>query len=280
MNDFPLDQTGKLTVGLFRMRKDFSSRLEKGAPGWLLAYTLKGRGCIRHAHGELTVEKGDLVLLLPETRYDYSPLGKPKHWDLLLAYFFPRTDWYALLKWPQVAPGLLRLQLAEPALRRKIERELLEVNRLYNGPLNHREMFAMNGLEKVFLNCNLLPLKTEKSGLDPRVLRAMDFLCRNLSQPVTLARLARECGMSVSRLSHLFREQVGQTPQLFLEVQRLKQARMCLELTRNSVNFIALEVGFQDPFHFSHRFKHHFGVSPKKYRENAGIFRELRPDIR
>ena len=53
----------------------------------------------------------------------------------------------------------------------------------------------------------------------------MEYLCRELGGPVPLGELARHCGLSPSRLSHLFREQVGRTPQQFLEMQRMNQSQ-------------------------------------------------------
>ena len=128
-------------------------------------------------------------------------------------------------------------------------------------------MLAMNALEKVLLLCDGVNPRSEQSCLDSRVLQAMDYLCQNLSQAVTLDRLAHHCGLSISRLAHLFREQVGQTPHQFLEMQRMTRARQLLNLTQQPVSAIAAETGFPDLFHFSKRFKHHLGLSPRNYRD-------------
>lgn len=253
-------------MGLFHMKKNYARWRENGAPGWLLVYTLDGMGRFGHAHGDLHVRKGDLILLAPKIRNDYGLEDTLKRWDLLWAYFFPRTDWLPLLKWPEEAPGILKLQLSNPASRATIVRELGDAHRLHTGPQRQREMLAMNALEKVLLLCDTINPRSEQSHMDSRILRAMDYLCQNLSQAVTLSQLAQRCGLSVSRLAHLFREQVGQTPHQFLEMQRMTHARQLLDLTQQPVTTVAAESGFPDLFHFSKRFKHYLGVSPRNYR--------------
>jgi AraC family transcriptional regulator of arabinose operon len=250
------------------MKKHYARWREHGAPCWLMVYTLGGRGRFGHERGELLVGKGDMVLLQPKVRHDYGLEDTLKRWDLLWAYFFPRSDWLALLKWPEEAPGLLRLHLSNSPLRNQIARQFMEAHRLHMGPQRQREMLAMNALEKLLLLCDGVNPRSEQSCMDPRVLRAMDYLCQNLSQAVTLDRLAQRCGLSVSRLAHLFREQVEQTPHQFLEMQRMTRARQLLDLTQQTVTAIAAETGFPDLFHFSKRFKYHLGLSPRNYRHN------------
>jgi len=55
---------------------------------------------------------------------------------------------------------------------------------------------------------------------------------------------------------------MGTTPQRFAERLRLDHARHLLERTNLSVSEVAAEVGFDDPFYFSRRFKRAFGKAP------------------
>ena len=262
----PVPPAGRLTMGLFRMRKTYARWRENGAPGWLLIYTVEGMGRFGHAGGDLVVSKGDLILIPPKVRNDYGLEDSLKRWDLLWAYFFPRNDWLPLLKWPETAPGILQLHLSNHVVRSRIVRQLLEARQLHMGAQRQREMLAMNALEKALLLCDAVNPRSEQAAMDSRVLRAMDHLCQNLSQPMTLGQLAQQCGLSVSRLAHLFRKQVGQTPRDFLEMQRMTRARQLLDLTQQPVTAIAAESGFPDLFHFSKRFKLHVGLSPRLYR--------------
>ena len=101
---------------------------------------------------------------------------------------------------------------------------------------------------------------------DPRVRRAMDYLAANLRQPFRLETLARHCGLSVSRLAHLFKTGAGTSPQQFFEQQRMWHAGQLLRLTGLPVAEVAVEVGYDDPFYFSNRFRRYAGKSPTQFR--------------
>ncbi|MGH9342157.1 MAG: arabinose operon transcriptional regulator AraC [Terriglobia bacterium] len=264
----PLPPAGRLTTGLFHMKRSYARWREYGAPGWLLIYTLGGIGRIGLQQDDLLLDKGDLVLIAPTTRNDYGLEQTHQRWNLLWAYFFPRAEWHELLNWPEVSPGISKLHLQDAATQMKFYRRLKRVHDLNVGPKRRREFFAMNSLENFLLDCDEVNPEWEKSRLDPRVLLAMNWLCQNLDQKTKLSSIARRCGISVSRLTHLFREQSGRTVGQFHDMQRIVRARQLLEMTQGSVAAIANEVGFPDPFHFSRRFKQYLGVSPQMYRRN------------
>ncbi len=56
------------------------------------------------------------------------------------------------------------------------------------------------------------------------------------------------------------------TPQRFIETQRLDRAKQLRELTPRSVATVAFDVGFENPFYFSLRFKRYTTMSPTEYR--------------
>ncbi|MBC8074887.1 MAG: helix-turn-helix transcriptional regulator, partial [Chloroflexales bacterium] len=85
--------------------------------------------------------------------------------------------------------------------------------------------------------------------------------------PVNVAALAREIGLSPSRLSHLFKQQVGSSIVETALALRLRQAARLLAFTQHPVATIAHEAGFQSAFYFSRQFKAYYGQSPSAYRK-------------
>jgi AraC family transcriptional regulator of arabinose operon len=266
-------QVNQITAGYFRQRKGYYAWRPKGTTDWLLIYTIGGRGRIGYATDgaartdELIAEPGDAVILQPGTMHDYGVEPTRQRWELLWAHFHPRPAWHEWLAWPAVAPGLLRLTLSDAHIRRKIVARFGQVNALANGPLRHAETFAMNALEEVLLWCDVQNPRSQGSPMDARVRAATEYLCRNLREKVTLDALAEHCHLSASRLSHLFRVQVGYTPQQFLELQRMNRATQLLEMTSQSIKEISREVGFDNPFYFTLRFKKLKGSSPRAFRQ-------------
>ena len=96
---------------------------------------------------------------------------------------------------------------------------------------------------------------------------AIDYICLNYAEPLTVTQIARQCGLSASRFAHLFRSQTGETPQRYLELQRLHRACQLLEFTQEPIREIARQVGFDNPFYFTLRFKRQQGVSPRHLRQ-------------
>ncbi len=214
-------------------------------------------------------ETGDAVLIRPGTRHDYGIAPSADSWEILWAHFQPRPAWHEWLHWPETAPGLMRLTLAEPIVSQKIIRRFHEAHILATGSLRRRDAFAMNALEEVLLWCDTQNARTRSSRWDARVQAAVDYAYNHLADKITTETLAAQGGLSASRLTPLFRAQVGLTPQQFLEQQRLARARQLLAHTSRSVGAVAAEVGFENPFYFTLRFKKHTGLSPRDWRKRA-----------
>jgi AraC family transcriptional regulator of arabinose operon len=88
----------------------------------------------------------------------------------------------------------------------------------------------------------------------------------NLGQDVPISELGRLVGLSRSRFTVLFTQQLKMSPQAYFEAARLGRAAQLLRASHWSIGEIAEEVGYQSPFYFSTRFRRYFGTSPSHYR--------------
>jgi AraC family transcriptional regulator of arabinose operon len=268
-----------LFTGHYRMTSGYRTWREHGTPDWLLILTLDGQGRFGHAFGEDTiVGPGELVLLRPGTRHDYGIAGGEGLWELLWAHFQPRSFWTDWLRWPEAATGLMHLSLAEPIVRRKITTRFSEAHKLAIGALPRKTAFALNALEEVLLWCATQNPRTRPQPRDERVQGVLDYIHGHLAEKMTLAVLADQSRLSASRLSHLFRQQLGMTPQQYLETQRLLRAQQLLARTAHSVGEVAAQVGFENPFYFTLRFKRQTGLAPTEWRRKADALETAVPD--
>jgi AraC family transcriptional regulator of arabinose operon len=243
---------------------------QQGTRDWLLIYTLTGAGRYGFAKGgEHTSSAGDISLYRPGAFQDYQFSPAVRTWDLLFAHFLPPPDWLPWLNWPEIAPGLMKLNLQETALRRRVVLRLKDMIRLNASSHPRGQSLALNALEEVLLWCDSVNPRRSASLLDPRIGRAMDFLTTHVSEPFSEERLARAAGLSASRLRHLFREQVGDSPRHFQERERLRRAGELLAMSRQTIGEIALGLGFTNPFYFTLRFKKQTGESPRAYRQRT-----------
>ena len=65
-----------------------------------------------------------------------------------------------------------------------------------------------------------------------------------------------------------FRDRIGHTPRKFREMKRMEFAASRLGMGM-SVNAVAAELGFADPYFFSRMFKRYLGASPSSYKGRA-----------
>jgi AraC family transcriptional regulator of arabinose operon len=87
------------------------------------------------------------------------------------------------------------------------------------------------------------------------------------AQVLQLDDLAKVAGVSPNHLIRLFKQELQLTPLEWLWRERIRQAETLLEHSGFSVSEIAFRCGFQNPYHFSRRFKETTGTSPKSYRQ-------------
>lgn len=111
------------------------------------------------------------------------------------------------------------------------------------------------------------PRRTQAPGVrHPRIALALDHLEAHHAEPLNMAAVAKQLGMSRFQFAHLFREQVGQSPYQYLITRRITHASALLRRGHRSVTEAALSVGFQDLGRFSRSFRRQLGCSPREYR--------------
>ena len=83
---------------------------------------------------------------------------------------------------------------------------------------------------------------------------------------LSLAEFAQSVNLSVWRLCHIFKSDVGMPPIRYLRQLRMERAKQLLESSFLSVKEIAFQVGLNDESHFVRDFKSTYGYSPALYR--------------
>ncbi len=111
------------------------------------------------------------------------------------------------------------------------------------------------------------------SSLTPRIHRDDALLVSQIKNRIDLApafvpeltALAREYGLSVSKLSRSFKQQYGIPLHAYVIERRLCESAHLLEQRNLTVGEVAEIVGYSKQSQFSAAFKRRFGVSPKDY---------------
>lgn len=91
------------------------------------------------------------------------------------------------------------------------------------------------------------------------------ILMNNLDSPPTIAWLAREVGMSESKLKKTFKQVFGHSVYQYALYNRMEKAKELLESRQYNVSEVGGLVGYSNLAHFAKAFKKQYSVAPKQY---------------
>jgi AraC family transcriptional regulator of arabinose operon len=258
-------EISSIELGHFVQHSDYQVDRVHGSASWLIILTLDGQGAFGYRGGEIRSAPGDICLLQPRVYHSYGIAEGAELWELRWAHFQARPHWAPFLDLPTVGPGLSRVHLEDEEFARVVERTA-EATRLFWRRNATDELIAMAVLEEVLIRvhrgANLPGLRR-----DPRVEEAIEFATRRLADPIGLNDMARAVNLSPSRFGHLFLTEMGVSPCAFLERQRLARAAHLLQISTSTIQEISSQVGFENAFYFSNRFRRSFNMSPSEYRK-------------
>lgn len=95
---------------------------------------------------------------------------------------------------------------------------------------------------------------------------AINYIDANYDKLVTLKEIAKACCLSVSRLVHVFKEQMGITVIEYLTSIRIERAKQLLLTTDQNCTEVCFQSGFNNQSYFTRTFKDLTGVTPRQFR--------------
>ena len=124
------------------------------------------------------------------------------------------------------------------------------------------EMFLYNAMA-------LIQSNTENTHGERYTDRYIDKLLANLNNyayvPLKVSQIYKEYPLAQSTLINCFRRRTGYTIIQYLGIKKMEYAAQMLRDPENNVTDIAATVGISSLSHFIHKFKEHFGITPKEY---------------
>jgi len=98
-----------------------------------------------------------------------------------------------------------------------------------------------------------------------KIYKIRDQIFAHLSRPPVLDDLAKEAGMSKSKLKRLFKQIFGESIFNYYQSFRMREAARLLKERRLTVSEVGYEMGFSNLSHFTRVFEEHIGMKPKKF---------------
>jgi len=102
---------------------------------------------------------------------------------------------------------------------------------------------------------------------DARINNLIDYLQRNISQPLNLDTLAESVAMSRRTLTRHFMKATGMSVASWITAERLRRSQLLLESSNLPIEAVAEQVGYLSAVTWRQQFKARFGVSPAEWRK-------------
>jgi YesN/AraC family two-component response regulator len=101
----------------------------------------------------------------------------------------------------------------------------------------------------------------------PQLKEVFDYIEANYNQGITLSDVADAVGYSPAYLTSRVAKQTGDTVNGWIVKRRMAAARPLLKDTDQTIEQIAIKLGYQNACHFSRQFRQHHGLPPKNWRK-------------
>lgn len=236
----------------------------KGAPEHILILNMAGKGWLRMNNKLWSVLPHHVAFVPALVPHAYGA-DDSIPWNIYWLHFAgDQAD--AFMEWKSsiVEDPVFMLGSVESLI------DLFETAMRYSiAPFHEKTMANLVRLMHGILGETLLQREEKRQGpkmVEGRILKSIRHMKDSLAENLTLEELARVATLSVPHYSSLFKSHTGSSPLRFFTRLRLQKACELIEDSNQTVQSIAYELGFNDPFYFGRIFKKFIGVSPSQYR--------------
>ncbi len=95
------------------------------------------------------------------------------------------------------------------------------------------------------------------------------YFQENYMKKISVEEIARYTYLSTTYVTKIYKEITGDTPINYLINLRMNKAQEILREGHFSVQEVAKQVGYEDPYYFSKLFKKRYGCSPSEYKKKS-----------
>lgn len=219
---------------------------------------LDGSGTFTYVNRKLSVEKGDIVII-PERLFCYSEwIGDP---DIHVIYLNFNLNIDKTLS----NYDLQAFSLDDPEEQSAAIDSIVEIHRLLQGDMCSR----LEAYSKFYtLLATLLPvMENSRRKYSGELCEAIHFISDNWNRDFKFSEVAQHCCSSESKLYKLFKEQLGQSPNDYLNTIKISYAVQYLESAKHSVSAVSRMCNFHSESYFRLVFGKYMGINPSDYKK-------------
>lgn len=98
------------------------------------------------------------------------------------------------------------------------------------------------------------------------VRRCNSYIDQHLYEPLSTRRIAEALQISTSYLSHIYRQETGETISATIREKKINKAKMLLQYSTLSLNSIGEKLGYCSQSHFTNAFRKKTSLTPREFR--------------
>ncbi len=170
------------------------------------------------------------------------------------------------------------MQFDDPVLRNNqaVREEFDKITKLNDAPKSLANDMEMRGriynIVSILLNGltsteKITKRQQERLFAVSKIQKALDFVALHYSENITVEEAAAVSGYEKSSFCRSFKNATNATFHNYLNIYRIKKARVLLTESNDSISTISFRVGFTQHKNFCRLFKEMNGTSPSEYRK-------------
>lgn len=245
-------------------------------PKYLIVLTLEGEADYIDDTGvKATLREGSLMWARPGINQSYGPRPGQRWSELFVWFSGPIFDTWQAQGFPGNQTRILQLSPLPYWVARL--RKLVQPSQRTPGETALSLLCRFQALLADALSFGDKSTRpSEKSTWISQATRLLDGgHCSNPS----LEEIARSLGLSYTIFRKRFVEAIGQSPARYRAEKIIHRAANRLLGSETTLSQISEDLGFQDAFHFSRRFKQIMGVAPQEFRKQSLLHQNKQPRL-
>lgn len=238
-----------------------------GTPDFIYFYCISGKGVVKIGESVFYLSKNMAICIPKNTPHSYYA-DNDDPWTILWAHFNGSDTSFYPLTHPKIISFLSkyssnRMLYLFNQLFRVIESTYTVGNFIY---MSHTMQMILS--DTYFKNDKISDFDESNYILNT----VIKYFHTKVSENLSLKNICDEFNVSKSYITAVFKKNTSSSPIKFFISLKMKEACKMLRSTTYSIKIIASDLGYLDPYYFSHVFKNTVGVSPLEYRNSDMIF--------
>lgn len=247
-----LESEGFFMAGLSELKDGYEVE-RVGANVHTLIFTLDGEGQLTTSNTCIPLKPNTLAILPACIPFRFElPKDKTK-WKMVWILLPDTNKWGSM---PKFGQSVVPFRECEQVW------SLLVLLHSEIGSRNSYRKLLVSELSRLLTGVEAKPMTSVM-----RVQALFNEVESQLQMPWTIKEMAARCYISEEQFNRVTKSLFDCSPRSKLISLRMDKAVDLLHHQDWTVGMIAQRLGYNDPYNFTHRFKAHFGCSPREYRK-------------